>query len=258
MTTEFFKYQGAGNDFIMIDDRNLTFTAKQEQIASLCDRRFGIGADGLILLRNDPAYDFRMVYFNADGAEGSMCGNGGRCAVRFARDLGMVGDFTRFIAVDGEHTAELNDQVVRLGMSDVNGIETLEDHYFTNTGSPHYVAFVTSVDETDVVGIGKAVRYGPVYGPEGGTNVNFAQVIEKDYLKVRTYERGVEDETLACGTGVTACALVAAECFGWEGPVAVRVPGGMLSVEFIRGTDPGTFRDIYLTGPAEFVFSGAV
>lgn len=258
MAIRFYKYQGAGNDFIMIDDRTREFDLQKDTIAGLCDRRFGIGADGLILLQNDQDYDFRMVYFNADGGEGSLCGNGGRCAVRFAQDLGLIGGSTRFIAVDGEHVASLDEEVVHLGMSDVKGIETLDSAYFLNTGSPHYVEFVTDVDKTDVVGKGRAVRYGEFYGPRGGTNVNFAEVVEENHLRVRTYERGVEDETLACGTGVTGCALVAAEIFGWEGPVKVEARGGELSVEFSRTGSGGVFSDICLTGPARYVFQGSI
>lgn len=256
MPIDFHKYQGAGNDFIMIDDRGLRFSLGTGDIARLCDRRFGIGADGLILLREDPGYDFRMVYFNADGREGSMCGNGGRCAVQFAHDLGIVGASTRFIAVDGEHSASLDSELVRLGMSDVKTIEKGDGYYFLNTGSPHYVAFVPAVNEVDVVGKGRAIRYGDTYGPKGGTNVNFAEIAGENHLKVRTYERGVEDETLACGTGVTACALTAAESLGWKGPVRVEVPGGELTVEFSAGEHGGEYTGVYLTGPAEYVFRG--
>lgn len=257
MAIRFHKYQGAGNDFIMIDDRNRDFNLEKEAIAALCDRRFGIGADGLILLQDDEERDFRMVYFNADGGEGSLCGNGGRCAVRFAHDLGLIREQTQFTAVDGEHVASLDEEVVRLGMGDVNSIEHRDGAYFLDTGSPHYVEFVADVDKTDVVGKGRAIRYGELYGPRGGTNVNFAEVAGENHLRVRTYERGVEDETLACGTGVTGCALTAAEIFGWAGPVKVEARGGELSVEFSR-KGSGIFSDIYLTGPARYVFQGTI
>lgn len=256
MATEFQKYQGAGNDFIMIDDRKEEFSVSSETIAGLCDRRFGIGADGLILIQEHPEYDFRMVYFNADGHEGSMCGNGGRCAVMFARNLGIIGDSTRFTAYDGEHVATMKDDIVRLGMSDVDGIEKGENSFFLNTGSPHYIEFVDAVDEVDVTGRGRSIRYGETYGPKGGTNVNFAEVTGENHLKVRTYERGVEDETLACGTGVTACVLTAAEVYDWAGPVRVEVPGGRLAVEFTKNGKG--FTDVFLIGPAKFVFRGNI
>lgn len=257
MKLQFQKYQGAGNDFIMIDDREGKFSLDKPAIEKLCDRRFGIGGDGLILIQNDPVYDFRMVYFNADGGEGSMCGNGGRCAVQFAHDLGIISESTRFIAVDGPHEASVLSDVVKLGMSDVSSIEVNDGYYFLNTGSPHYVEFVSSVAEADVVGRGRSIRYSEKFNP-GGTNVNFTEVVGENHLKVRTYERGVEDETLACGTGVTACVLVAALQYGWKGPVMVDVPGGRLAVEFSQGGVPDSFTDILLIGPAKFVFEGVV
>lgn len=258
MKLNFHKYQGAGNDFIMIDDRSLSFTLGKDAIQKVCNRRFGIGADGLILLQNEPGYDFRMVYFNADGGEGSMCGNGGRCVVQFAHDLGLIDVATHFIAVDGEHRASVNQDFVRLGMSDVHSIEKGENYYFLNTGSPHYVEFVPSVADVNVPERGKSIRYGEIFGSKGGTNVNFAEVLGENRLSVRTYERGVEDETLACGTGVTACALVAAETLNWRGPIEVQVPGGRLSIEFEKGESPNTYTGVYLIGPAKFVFEGAI
>ena len=257
MTTLFYKYQGTGNDFIMIDDRAGTFAATTEQIARLCHRRFGIGADGLILLRPEPGYDFRMVYFNADGREGSMCGNGGRCTVRFAHDLGLFTTHTSFLAVDGPHEATASYDLISLQMGPVRGIEQHDTYDFLNTGSPHYVAYVDDVAHTEVVAIGRAVRYGDVYGPLGGTNVNFVQVLNDNHLKVRTYERGVEDETYSCGTGVTACALSARAHFGWEGPVLIETEGGTLQVTF-KETAPRQFDDIHLIGPALRVFEGTV
>lgn len=255
MDISFYKYQGTGNDFVMVDDRSLTFPVSKELIASICHRRFGVGADGLILLQNAEGYDFRMVYFNADGGEGSMCGNGGRCVVRFANDLGLFSDKTTFIAVDGEHEATVSDDIIRLKMSNVQGVEEYEEYDFMNTGSPHYVTYVDHIEETDVVNIGSEIRYGSVYGPKGGTNVNFVEVIEDNHLSVRTYERGVEDETFSCGTGVTACALSAHIRKGWESPVKVETIGGSLEVAY-RATAPGKFEDIYLIGPAVRVFEG--
>jgi len=257
MKITFYKYQGTGNDFIMIDDRSGSFPASQELIASLCHRRFGIGADGLILLQNEVGYDFKMVYFNADGGEGSMCGNGGRCAVRFAHDLGLFDENTSFIAVDGPHEGNATPDIIRLKMSPVSNVQQYEEYDFMNTGSPHYVTFVENVEEADVVDVGKDIRYGPVYGPVGGTNVNFVEVLDDNHLSVRTYERGVEDETYSCGTGVTASALSAHIREGWNSPITVETLGGTLKVAYNEPT-PGNFDDIFLIGPAVKVFEGEV
>lgn len=256
MEIAFYKYQGTGNDFVMIDDRSNSFPVSQEFVAHLCDRRFGIGADGLILLQNAEGFDFRMVYFNADGAEGSMCGNGGRCTVRFAHDLGLFDTTTTFIAVDGVHEATASEEVINLKMSNVAAIEQLDGHDYMNTGSPHYVAVVEDLKATDVVGVGKSIRYGEVYGPKGGTNVNFVEVVAENQIKVRTYERGVEDETYSCGTGVTACALSSNAHFGWSGPVEIETLGGNLTVTF--EPEGEGYKNIYLCGPAVHVFQGNV
>ncbi|GAB3782573.1 diaminopimelate epimerase [Spirosoma horti] len=254
---DFFKYQGTGNDFILIDDRSKTFpAANQALIEQLCHRRFGIGADGLILLQPDSDYDFRMVYFNADGAEGSMCGNGGRCIVRFAHDLGIFDRETRFIAVDGEHTAVVDEETVSLKMSPVSGIDGRDGLTFLNTGSPHVVLFVDDLESLDVVAEGRAIRYSDSFHP-GGTNVNYAQVLADDTVFVRTYERGVEDETYSCGTGVTAVALAAHQQLAMTGPVAIKTIGGNLRVSFNQSAD-GKFDTIYLIGPAKRVFAGSI
>lgn len=257
MTIHFYKYQGTGNDFILIDDRQEEFPRDQALIGRLCDRRFGIGADGLILLQNHPDFAFRMVYFNADGAEGSMCGNGGRCTVRFAHDLGLFTSSVDFLAVDGPHEATATPDAIRLRMGAVQDVDRKEAYDFINTGSPHYVTYVDDVDETDVSGIGRAIRYGEEFGPRGGTNVNFVQVQSSNHLKVRTYERGVEDETYSCGTGVTACALSAHIHFGWQSPVQIQTVGGALQVDF-EETAPNHYDNIYLTGPAIRVFRGDI
>lgn len=254
---DFFKYQGTGNDFILIDDRQKTFPAtNQAFIEYLCHRRFGIGADGLILLQNDSDYDFRMVYFNADGAEGSMCGNGGRCIVRFAHDLGIFDRETRFIAVDGEHAATVDKETISLKMSAVSGIEDRNGLTFLNTGSPHVVLFVDDLESLDVVAEGRAIRYSGSFKPSG-TNVNYAQVLADNTVFVRTYERGVEDETYSCGTGVTAVALAAHQQLAMTDPVAIKTIGGNLSVSFKQMVDGG-FDTIYLIGPAERVFAGSI
>ncbi|WP_299984760.1 diaminopimelate epimerase [uncultured Pontibacter sp.] len=255
MALSFYKYQGTGNDFVMIDNRKLTFPATDEQlIKSLCNRRTGIGADGLILLQNHDDYDFEMVYYNADGRLGSMCGNGARCTVRFAKQLGVIEDVAYFLAADGEHQATIEREEIQLKMTDVVGVERIEDDFYLNTGSPHYVRFVENVDNLDVYAEGRLVRYSPRFNAVG-TNVNFVQRLSDNEIYVRTYERGVEDETLSCGTGVTACALVAGMT-GMESPVSVKTPGGNLKVAFEQ--DGMGFRYIYLIGPAKLVFTGTV
>jgi diaminopimelate epimerase len=255
---QFYKYQGTGNDFILIDDRRQTFPVGKEQVARLCHRRFGIGADGLILLQNHPAYDFRMVYFNADGNESSMCGNGGRCLVRFAHHLGIFEEKTAFLAIDGVHEAFILDGLVHLKMTDVTAVQQEADFDFINTGSPHYVAYVQDLRHFDVFVQGKQIRESERFAP-GGTNVNFVEQLETDSLFVRTYERGVEDETYSCGTGVTACALsyyLRNEPTAVAGhTVRIQTLGGQLQVSF-RSNGSGRFSDIYLIGPAERVFEG--
>ncbi len=257
MTFDFSKYQGTGNDFVMIDDRSETFPRhNQALVARLCDRRFGIGADGLILLQNHPDFDFRMVYFNADGAEGSMCGNGGRCIVRFAHDLGLFTTHTRFMAVDGEHEATVADELISLRMSSVGQIDTNPEYSFTNTGSPHVVMFVDDLVNHDILGIGQQLRYSEAFAPTG-TNVNFVQPEPDGTLFVRTYERGVEAETYSCGTGVTAAALVANRQSGIPSPIPIRTLGGNLRVAF-QSTQAGGYDLIDLIGPAEKVFKGTM
>ena len=256
MEIQFYKYQGTGNDFIMIDDRQNHFDQENcKLIALLCDRKFGIGADGLILIRNHPDYDFEMIYFNADGHEGSMCGNGGRAIVRFAHDLGVIGNETKFIAVDGEHLALVSSDAISLKMMNVSNIEEGSDFFYLNTGSPHYVKFLDEdLTQTDIITGGKAVRYSERF-KEAGTNVNFIEKTATDSLYVRTYERGVEDETLSCGTGVTACAL-ASSYLGMNSPIAIKTLGGNLTVSFDKKNK--TFENIYLIGPAKKVFSGEI
>ncbi len=254
----FFKYHGTGNDFILIDDRKNNYTLSKEIIFRLCDRHFGIGADGLILLRNHSQFDFEMLYYNSDGLPGSMCGNGGRCCVAFAHSLGMIKEHTRFTAFDGPHEAKIlsvTPYIVRLHMNDVHDIETGNDFIFLNTGSPHYVIFAEHVNKMDVVTDGRKIRYSDRFR-NAGTNVNFVEVRNQEIF-VRTYERGVEDETLSCGTGVTASVLAAstrsAEIISGT---RVLTPGGMLKVYFQK--KDGGFSDVWLEGNAEPVFKGEI
>lgn len=253
MTLSFYKYQGTGNDFVMIDDRSEDFPETDlNLVKQLCDRKFGIGADGLILIRNKEKFDFEMIYFNADGSQ-SMCGNGARCAVAFSKFLGIIERQTSFLAIDGPHAAEITDGLVSLGMGNVSGLTIAEQDFFVNTGSPHHVRFVENVEDYPVVTTGAEIRYSKIYEPKG-TNVNFVTPISEDQIHVRTYERGVEDETLSCGTGVTACALV----YGFQNSlneVKIKTPGGNLKVRFVAAED-GSFNNITLIGPAEQVFQG--
>lgn len=256
MNLTFEKYQGTGNDFVMIDNRDSFFdTDHYALVAQLCDRRRGVGADGLILLQNQLGYDFEMVYFNADGRPGSMCGNGGRCAVQFAKQLGIISDQAYFLAVDGNHAATVDAAGwVSLKMNDVSDVEKGADYYYLDTGSPHYVQFVDALDAFNVLTEGRNVRYNDRF-KEAGTNVNFAQPLPETALFVRTYERGVEAETFSCGTGVTATAL-AASYRGATSPVAIRTLGGELRVTF--EATPTGFTNIYLIGPAQHVFTGSI
>ncbi|MCK6691790.1 MAG: diaminopimelate epimerase [Thermoanaerobaculia bacterium] len=269
---QFFKYQGAGNDFIMLDQRQRQLLGRgdTQQIAFLCDRHFGIGADGLILLQNHSALDFEMVYFNADGRESTMCGNGGRCIAAFAKHLGIPGDAQgyRFMAIDGEHRATLpystgpGGEWVELKMNDVNRIEQVMGAdcpaFILNTGSPHFVRFVPDTEMLNVKQEGRAVRYSERFEKEG-INVNFAREKEGRLL-IRTYERGVEDETLACGTGVTAAAIASfidSKKSPGRQEIPVRAKGGDLLVRFMAHGD-GSFTDIWLCGPAQKVFQGNI
>lgn len=255
MQFEFYKYQGTGNDFVMIDDRHHNFDDQDLPfINRVCDRRFGVGADGLILIRNRPDYDFEMVYFNADGSQ-SMCGNGARCAVAFAKFLGIITDKTYFLAIDGPHSAEVSQDHVRLGMSDVQGIAEENEEYFVNTGSPHHIRFVQGLESYPVVEEGAKIRYSTKYSPKG-TNVNFVEKIDENTIRVRTYERGVENETLSCGTGVTACALVYGRATE-QNSIQIKTLGGDLIVNF-NTSDQKKFTDVSLSGPAVQVFRGVL
>jgi diaminopimelate epimerase len=258
MKIPFHKYQGTGNDFVIIDQREKQYLKRTDQtlIERLCDRRFGIGADGLMLLQNKDDFDFEMVYFNSDGRESSMCGNGGRCLTAFAHSLGVFSRECRFWAIDGAHDALVReDGWVELKMIDVKQIERGSDFFYLDTGSPHYVTFTDSLHELDVFQAGRAIRYSDRFRAEG-TNVNFVQP-EAEGISVATYERGVEGETLSCGTGVTAAAI-AYHLQSGNGVerVPIKVKGGQLEVRF--RAEPDGFRQIWLCGPAEMVFTGAI
>lgn len=259
MKIPFYKYQGTGNDFILVDQREEIFLKKEntEAIRALCDRHFGIGADGLILLQNHPDFDFEMVYFNADGNESSMCGNGGRCIAAFAKKLGVIDSQAHFLAIDGPHNAIVKPgSWVELKMSDVEKVDVNSDHFILNTGSPHYVTFVKSTDKISVNEAGAKIRYQEKFGA-AGINVNFVEDC-KNAIKVATYERGVENETLSCGTGVTAAAI--AYSLKNAGQTHYEIPihskGGDLLVKF--ATNGKFFFNIWLCGPAALVFEGAV
>ncbi|HZI69186.1 MAG TPA: diaminopimelate epimerase [Hanamia sp.] len=256
MKIKFYKYQGAGNDFILIDNREkISHEFTVQHIKKMCDRHFGIGADGLMLLNNKEGFDFEMIYFNADGNEGSMCGNGGRCIVQFASNMGIKKNEYKFLATDGVHEAKIDlNKEVSLKMNDVTDVDFSMDHYVLDTGSPHYVKFVSDVQDLNVVSDGSKIRNSREFS-EKGINVNFVQTLDDDHIFVRTYERGVENETLSCGTGVTASALMAAHNDNGFNHVEVRTKGGHLSVEFDKISD-SEFRNIWLSGPATFVFSG--
>jgi diaminopimelate epimerase len=258
MKLKFSKYQGTGNDFIMIDNLNGDFSELSiETIVRLCDRKFGIGADGLIKINRTELVDFEVDYFNADGSK-SFCGNGARCAVSFANRLGINVENTHFLAIDGHHTAEKKGDLVHLKMNEVNEVLLLEKDYELNTGSPHFIRFVENAWNVNVVHEGRKVRYAPNY-QENGINVNFVEELSENLLEVATYERGVEDETLSCGTGVTAAALAYLMKHSKTGKqeVQIHTKGGHLSVT-TDSKGNGQFSDIYLVGPAVEVFNGEI
>ena len=256
MVNQFYKYEGCGNDFVIIDERTKGLQLTESLIAAICDRRFGIGADGLLLLRNHPDFDFQMVYYNADGSRATMCGNGARCLSAFAHKMEAMGPKGRFIADDGPHTAEIiwieeDISQVAISMKDATPDDAAPEHVIINTGTPHYVLFVEDIENTDVVTIGRKIRYSPQFAPIG-TNVNFVQLMPNELI-VRTYEKGVEDETLACGTGVTASAMAASLLTG-KTSFDVKVKGGNLHVSFDKKDK--TFTNVVLTGPARLSYSG--
>jgi diaminopimelate epimerase len=258
MIVDFYKYHGTGNDFIILDNRQNGYDGlTAAQVRKMCHRHFGIGADGLMLLNQIAGYDFDMKYYNADGNEGSMCGNGGRCLVKFAWQMGIHKAEYRFLAIDGPHEAEIEtDGTVSLRMADVEAVQQHHNYYILDTGSPHFVKFAKDIMDVDVVATGRDIRYSKEFAAEG-INVNFVETTGEDSIYVRTYERGVEDETLSCGTGVTAAALVCAHNERGFNRVEIKTPGGQLSVEFDK-MDDNHFTNIWLCGPAELVFQGSV
>jgi diaminopimelate epimerase len=258
MEVTFYKYEGTGNDFVIIDNRKAFFPADNKQlIEQLCDRRFGIGADGLILLENDSETDFKMVYFNSDGNQSTMCGNGGRCIVAFAKKMNIIQNKTKFVAIDGLHHATISEQGrVALQMKDVNDVQVSPQYVFLNTGSPHHVELVSMIKNCNVKGDGARIRYSDLYG-EAGSNVNFVEQINQNTFSVRTYERGVEDETLSCGTGATAVAIAMNKIGKTHSEnIVIFVLGGTLIVSFEKNND--IYSNVLLEGPAKFVFEGKI
>jgi diaminopimelate epimerase len=251
----FYKYQGTGNDFVIIDNRNLVFDKNDlALVKQLCDRKFGVGADGLILIENHATQDFDLIYFNSDGSK-SFCGNGSRCGVAFAKFLGIIENSTSFNAIDGVYEAKIEDNLVHLKMNDVTEIEVGKDYFFTNTGSPHYIKYVDDLAGVNILNEAHKIRYSKRFMTEG-TNVNFVE-IKSDKTAIRTYERGVEDETLSCGTGATAVAIATAIKHRFKSPIAIKVVGGELKISFERGFN-NTFANIWLIGEAKQVFRGEI
>ena len=255
MKHTFYKYQGTGNDFVIMDNRNQTFDKTNTKlVAHLCDRRFGIGADGLILLENHNEVDFTMVYYNSDGNESSMCGNGGRCLVAFAKEIGVITDTAVFEAIDGMHHAFIDNGIVKLQMQNVAEVELHKNHVFLDTGSPHHVEMRTDLDTLNIQEEGSRIRYGAPYN-EAGSNVNFVQKIDDSAFAVRTYERGVEGETFSCGTGVTAVGIAMNQLGETDQELlTLKTKGGDLKVSFQKAADG--FKDVWLIGPAQLVFKG--
>lgn len=259
MTIPFFKYQGTGNDFVLIDQRHEQFLSRKDTtiIKKICDRKFGVGADGLMLLQSKDGYDFEMIYFNADGNESSMCGNGGRCIVAFAKHLQAIENQCHFLAIDGAHDAKINEEgdYVELKMIDVRQIEKSNDFYLMNTGSPHFVQFVPKMSSINIFEEGKKIRYSERFAKDG-VNVNFVEEKENS-IEVTTYERGVEDETLSCGTGVTAAAIAFAQKNSQSGTINITTKGGKLAVRLENDGYIG-YKNIWLCGAANLVFEGNI
>jgi len=255
MNFTFFKYQGTGNDFIIFDDRDASFPVKDSLIIHLCDRKFGVGSDGLILIQDSTEHDFHMEFYNPDASQ-SFCGNGSRCAVAFAYRLGIIDSECTFTAIDGVHKAILIDtELIEVSMQDVNSISKIDQDLLLDTGSPHYIRFTEHLDKEDIIETGRTIRYSDRF-KEDGINVNLVQVLNDQSLECATYERGVENETLSCGTGVTAMALGANAAYGIGSPIKVLTKGGELEVRFTP--DDKGYHMVFLKGPAQFVFKGDI
>ncbi|MFA5540681.1 MAG: diaminopimelate epimerase [Bacteroidales bacterium] len=259
---EFFKYHGAGNDFILIDNREDNIHLSKEEVIFLCDRNFGIGGDGLMLLEKVKGYDFAMKYYNPDGTKEMMCGNGGRCIIAFAHLLGIIKDKTEFLAPDGVHKGEIiscekDKYWIKLSLKDINQIKVYKDGYFVDTGATHFVQFLDDISSIDIISKGREIRYDSRFDFVKGVNANFVEINKDNSLNIRTYERGVEAETLACGTGITASAL----SFVYKNnltsnSIEVKAKGGLLRVSFEKTTQG--FKNIYLEGEAQMVFRGEI
>lgn len=261
MKLSFYKYHGAGNDFVILDGREDVYNLSQEQVFALCNRRFGIGADGLMILTKSEAFDFKMFYYNADGNESTMCGNGGRCLIAFASKLGLIKKHTEFEAIDGAHTGEVllegKEAIVRLKMKEMGKVDINPSQMFLDTGSPHHIELVESANDTDVATLGKEWRHHELYRHIGGCNVNFAERTSTMSLRVRTFERGVEAETYSCGTGVTASAIALHQLKQLtEQSIDIETLGGKLTVSF--DVHDGAYTNIHLQGPATFVYKGDI
>ncbi len=259
MKINFFKYQATGNDFVILDNRKNEYdNIQEEQIRKICEKKFGVGADGLIMLNTKVGFDFEMKYYNADGKRGSLCGNGSRCLIKFYHHLGLHQKSYKFLASDGEHEATISDDgIVSLKMKDVVALASYHGDFIVNTGSPHYIKLVTKLESLNVYEKGRAIRYSKEF-EHHGINVNFVEELEEsELISVRTYERGVENETLSCGTGVTAAALVCYHNEAGFNEVKVKTLGGLLTVEYER-IDDGFYKNIWLCGPAEKVFEGSI
>lgn len=256
MTINFYKYQGTGNDFVLVDNRSQEIHPNQKLdiVKKMCERRFGIGSDGMIFIENSIDSDFYMDFYNPDGSQ-SFCGNGSRCAVAFAYSLGMIEKICSFHAFDGEHYAQIGENnIVKVKMKDSSEITTHQEDYFIHTGSPHYVSFKTN---KNIIEFGREIRYSDFFAKNGGTNVNLVKEENVKAIQIQTYERGVENETFSCGTGATACALIFAHKNKFEkGVIDVKVKGGDLKVSFEKSAQ--IYTNIWLEGPAKYVFKGEI